>query len=130
MSTHRVEGVPPRQTALSETGGFGKAGVTVKGAPRQVGRPRVNIDGAAVLALRAAGLSWRQVARRLGIGVETARRLGRVEQPGGSAPASPRPSQNPTLAFPQVAGPLPPSPEGQRFLGTNWPRASTSREAS
>lgn len=38
------------------------------------GRPRVEVDLAAALALRDAGLSLREIARTFGVGVETVRR--------------------------------------------------------
>jgi hypothetical protein len=40
---------------------------------KQLGRPRRDVDVARVAALRAEGLSWRQVGRELGVGVATAR---------------------------------------------------------
>ncbi len=40
---------------------------------RRVGRPRREVDVARVAALRAGGLSWREVGRELGVGVATAR---------------------------------------------------------
>jgi DNA invertase Pin-like site-specific DNA recombinase len=40
---------------------------------KSVGRPRRDVDVARVAALRAEGLSWREVGRELGIGVATAR---------------------------------------------------------
>lgn len=40
---------------------------------KQLGRPRRNVDVSRVAALRADGLSWRQIGRELGVGVATAR---------------------------------------------------------
>ncbi len=39
----------------------------------RLGRPRRDVDGARVAALRAQGRSWRDVGRTLGVGVATAR---------------------------------------------------------
>jgi len=39
-----------------------------------IGRPRVILDHDRVSELRASGLSWREIARRLGAGVGTVRR--------------------------------------------------------
>lgn len=38
------------------------------------GRPRQLVDLGQVILLRAQGLSWRQIARRLGVGYGTVRR--------------------------------------------------------
>lgn len=38
------------------------------------GRPSLGVSGEAVRALRGAGLSWREIARRMGVGCGTARR--------------------------------------------------------
>jgi hypothetical protein len=40
--------------------------------PQKMGRPRKELDVQRVLALRARGLSWREIAKRLGISVGTA----------------------------------------------------------
>ena len=40
---------------------------------KQLGRPRRNVDVSRVAALRADGLSWREIGRELGVGVATAR---------------------------------------------------------
>jgi DNA invertase Pin-like site-specific DNA recombinase len=40
---------------------------------KQLGRPRVTVDAARIAELRARGVSWRAVARELGIGPSTAR---------------------------------------------------------
>jgi len=39
------------------------------------GRPRCSVDPEDVRQFRGAGLSWRQIARRFGIGTATAMRL-------------------------------------------------------
>lgn len=39
-----------------------------------VGRPRVSVDTVAIERFRASGLSYRQIARELGIGLGTVRR--------------------------------------------------------
>jgi DNA invertase Pin-like site-specific DNA recombinase len=40
---------------------------------KRLGRPRRHVDVSRVAALRAKGLSWREVGRELGVGVATAR---------------------------------------------------------
>jgi DNA invertase Pin-like site-specific DNA recombinase len=40
----------------------------------RLGRPRVRVDAARIAALRAQGLSWEAIGKRLGIGEGTARR--------------------------------------------------------
>ena len=40
----------------------------------RAGRPRQPVDPGQVILLRAQGLSWRQIARRLGVGYGTVRR--------------------------------------------------------
>lgn len=42
---------------------------------RPIGRPRVYIDRDHVVELRNQGNSWREVAKRLGVGVGTVRRV-------------------------------------------------------
>jgi len=56
----------------------------------RLGRPRRDVDGAQVAALRADGLSWRDVGRTLGVGVATARAAfqARAENLSESAPVS------------------------------------------
>jgi DNA invertase Pin-like site-specific DNA recombinase len=56
----------------------------------QLGRPRRDIDGDQVAALRAEGLSWREVGRMLGVGVATARAAfqARAENLSESTPVS------------------------------------------
>lgn len=38
---------------------------------KKLGRPRVNVDATQIESLRASGLSWREVARKLGLSVGT-----------------------------------------------------------
>lgn len=54
---------------------------------KRLGRPRRDVDGAQVAALRAEGRSWREVGRALGVGVATARAAfqARAENPSDSA---------------------------------------------
>ncbi|NOT26094.1 MAG: recombinase family protein [Acidobacteria bacterium] len=56
----------------------------------QLGRPRRHVDVSQILALRARGLSWRDVGRELGLSVSTARAAlrGRTENVSGSTPVS------------------------------------------
>jgi DNA invertase Pin-like site-specific DNA recombinase len=42
---------------------------------RQIGRPKVEVDHDRVVALRASGASWREIAKELGVGVGTAYRI-------------------------------------------------------
>ena len=51
----------------------GMKNARAKGA--RIGRPRVVVDAARIVALRASGLSWRAIETELGISVRTARRL-------------------------------------------------------
>jgi DNA invertase Pin-like site-specific DNA recombinase len=57
---------------------------------KRLGRPRRNVDGAQVAALRAEGRSWRDVGRVLGVGVATARAAfqSRAKNPSESAAVS------------------------------------------
>ena len=56
----------------------------------RLGRPRREVDGNQVAALRAEGVSWREIGRTLGVGVATARAAfqGRAENLSESAPVS------------------------------------------
>lgn len=58
---------------------------------RHIGRPRVAVDAARIVALRASGLSWRTIERELGISVRTARRFAesRGKKVSAGAAASP-----------------------------------------
>jgi DNA invertase Pin-like site-specific DNA recombinase len=42
---------------------------------RRLGRPRVAVDEAEVLAMRTAGASWRAIAKTLGVGLGTVHRI-------------------------------------------------------
>jgi DNA invertase Pin-like site-specific DNA recombinase len=53
---------------------------------KRLGRPRTVVDAAQVVRLRAAGVSWREVSERLGIGVGTAVRA--LQQPSKIPPKS------------------------------------------
>jgi DNA invertase Pin-like site-specific DNA recombinase len=53
-----------------------KAGLrNAKAKGRRLGRPRVIVDEAEVLAMRESGASWRTIAKKLGVGVGTAHRV-------------------------------------------------------
>lgn len=41
---------------------------------KKIGRPHVDVSGRVVIELRGAGLSWTQIARRVGAGTGTVRR--------------------------------------------------------
>jgi hypothetical protein len=58
---------------------------------RPAGRPRLNLDGAHVVALRdGAQLSWRAIAKQLRAGATTVRRAYRdAERSGGAAERNP-----------------------------------------
>ena len=47
---------------------------TARAKGKRLGRPRVNVDAARLATLRASGLSWREIERRLGVSARTARR--------------------------------------------------------
>jgi DNA invertase Pin-like site-specific DNA recombinase len=52
-----------------------KAGIrNAKAKGRRIGRPRQEVDSAKVLELRAEGLSWRDIAKRLKLGLGTVHR--------------------------------------------------------
>jgi DNA invertase Pin-like site-specific DNA recombinase len=61
---------------------------------RPAGRPRLNLDGARVVALRdGAQLSWRAIAKQLRAGATTVRRAYRdAERSGGAAERNPETS--------------------------------------
>lgn len=46
-----------------------------KAKGRRLGRPRADIDEDEVLALRKSGASWRDIAKKLGVGLGTAHRI-------------------------------------------------------
>jgi len=54
----------------------GMAAARARGA--RIGRPRKPVDAAKVAELRAQGASWRAIARELGAGVGTVRRVAKV----------------------------------------------------
>jgi DNA invertase Pin-like site-specific DNA recombinase len=68
-----------------------KAGMkNAKAKGARIGRPRLAVDAARIAALRASGLSWRNIERELGISVRTARRFaaGSGKKVSGGASAS------------------------------------------
>jgi len=42
-----------------------------KAKGKRIGRPRQQVDSSKVAALRAEGLSWREISHRLGLGLGT-----------------------------------------------------------
>ena len=64
----------------------GLAAARAKG--RRLGRPPKRIDAIRIRELRAAGESWRAVARQLGVGVATARAAARAENLSESRPTN------------------------------------------
>ena len=58
-----------------------------KAKGKQLGRPRVASNGVQIASLRAQGVSWRNIARRMGVSSRTARRAGQ-NPPSNSMPAS------------------------------------------
>jgi DNA invertase Pin-like site-specific DNA recombinase len=53
-----------------------KAGLrNAKAKGRRLGRPRADIDEGEVLALRKSGASWRDIAKKLGVGLGTVHRI-------------------------------------------------------
>src|SRR5580692_7869298 len=68
-----------------------KAGLrNAKAKGQRLGRPRADVDEAEVEALRDSGVSWREVAEQMRIGVGTAVRALQqaLQKPHGIAPAS------------------------------------------
>ena len=57
---------------------------------KRLGRPRVSADASKVAALRASGLSYAAIAKRLGVAEGTARRafLESAKNPAESAPVT------------------------------------------
>jgi len=43
---------------------------------KKLGRPRCNVDATRIAQLRAAGRSWRKIARAMGVSAKTCRRAG------------------------------------------------------
>jgi len=71
-----------------------KAGHTrARAAGKRIGRPKVVFSRDQVLALRRQGLSWSQIASRLGVGTGTVRRAFRA------ATGAPRACQKPVTEF-------------------------------
>jgi DNA invertase Pin-like site-specific DNA recombinase len=62
-----------------------------KAKGRCLGRPKKTVNAAEVATLRTAGVSWRKIARRMGVSARTARRAGQ-NPPPEKAPLSPLPS--------------------------------------
>jgi len=53
-----------------------KAGLrNAKAKGRRLGRPRADVDEGEVLALRKSGASWRDIAKKLGVGLGTVHRI-------------------------------------------------------
>jgi DNA invertase Pin-like site-specific DNA recombinase len=53
-----------------------KAGLrNARAKGKRLGRPRADVDETEIIALRAAGVSWRAVAEKLGVGVGTVHRI-------------------------------------------------------
>jgi len=50
-----------------------------KGA--RIGRPRANVDAAQIAQLRAQGLSWKKIAKQMGLGVGTLYRFAPANKP-------------------------------------------------
>jgi DNA invertase Pin-like site-specific DNA recombinase len=68
--------------------GLNRAPVHGTRSGRAVGRPKALFDRQKVIDLRRTGLSWRQIARRLGVGMTTARRAWQGAQEAYEAPKS------------------------------------------
>ena len=62
-----------------------------KAKGRCLGRPKKNVNAAEIATLRTAGVSWRKIARRMGVSARTARRAGQ-NPPSEGTPLSPLPS--------------------------------------
>jgi hypothetical protein len=54
--------------------------------PTRNGRPRKNVDANRILALRAQGLSWRVIAKRMHVGIGTAFRAAQGRSKSVSKP--------------------------------------------
>jgi DNA invertase Pin-like site-specific DNA recombinase len=94
MKTRDQQVLTAPPTALPETGDFGKVEYQHPTARGRRGRPRVAASAGEAVRLRDQGLSWRQVAKALNVGVETARRLAGVATTGNGPANAPTPSQN------------------------------------
>jgi DNA invertase Pin-like site-specific DNA recombinase len=69
-----------------------KAGLrNARAKGRRIGRPTSGVDAAQIALLRAEGVSWREIERRVGVSARTARRAlaARGKNPSNCAPASP-----------------------------------------
>jgi DNA invertase Pin-like site-specific DNA recombinase len=62
-----------------------------KAKGRCLGRPKKTVNAVEIATLRTAGVSWRKIARRMGVSARTARRAGQNPLPE-RAPLSPLPS--------------------------------------
>lgn len=63
-----------------------KAGLrNAKAKGKKIGRPRANIDPFEVETLRASGVSWREIAKKLGVGLGTAHRIAQPRSKNVSA---------------------------------------------
>jgi putative DNA-invertase from lambdoid prophage Rac len=47
----------------------------------RIGRPRANVDTAQITRLRAQGLSWKKIAKQMGLGVGTLYRFAPANKP-------------------------------------------------
>jgi DNA invertase Pin-like site-specific DNA recombinase len=59
-----------------------KAGMrNAKAKGTRIGRPRANVDAAQIAQLRAQGLSWKKIAKQMGLGVGTLYRVAPANKP-------------------------------------------------
>jgi DNA invertase Pin-like site-specific DNA recombinase len=59
-----------------------KAGMkNAKAKGTRIGRPRANVDSAQIARLRAQGLSWKKIAKQMGLGVGTLYRVTPANKP-------------------------------------------------
>jgi DNA invertase Pin-like site-specific DNA recombinase len=59
-----------------------KAGMkNAKAKGARIGRPRANVDAAQLVQLRAQGLSWKKIAKQLGLGIGTLYRVTPANKP-------------------------------------------------
>jgi hypothetical protein len=81
---HSPESAMPESGGFDKGGGGGRCPTTTKSIHAmhgaKGGRPRVALDRAQVLHLRATGLSWRKVASQLGLGLGTVLRAAAAAQ--------------------------------------------------
>lgn len=90
----KTKALPKTDFALSQSGVFDKASSTVPPRGGKRGRPTVPVDPAVVRRLLDEGLSWRQIAESLGVGVGTARRAVGLSMSTQAAMNVPKPCQN------------------------------------